>query len=118
MKKLPLLIIVALLLMSVGMSFVEFQMNLEGEELSEKTWGLWAFLNVILVGTWVLYDRKSSDFERPFDFGLFLYLFLPFLLLYYLVRTRGHEGLVTYIGFIAIYLLPEFMGLVSYAYFE
>ncbi|MEP5765898.1 MAG: hypothetical protein ABJ308_14980 [Halieaceae bacterium] len=99
------------------MSYVEFQMNLEGEELSGMTWSLWGFLYVILVGTWVLYDSKSGNFERPFDFGLFLYLFLPFLLVYYLVKTRGHEGVVTYMGFIAIYLLPEFVGLISYAYF-
>ena len=117
MKNLPALIIITLLLMTIGMSYVEFQMNLEGEELSGRTWSLWAFINVILVGTWVLYDSRSSDFEKPFDFGLFLYLFLPFLLVYYLVRSRGHEGLVTYIGFISIYLLPEFIGLISYAYF-
>lgn len=117
MKNVPMLIVVALLLMAAAMSFIEFQMNLEGEELSETIWGLWGFLYIVLVGTWVLYDGKSGDFDKPFDFGLFLYLFLPLLLPYYLVRTRGHEGIVTYLGFMAIYLLPEFSGLVSYAYY-
>lgn len=99
------------------MSFVEFNMNLEGESLSEEVWAFWGFLNLVLVGTWVLYDRKSGSFDRPFDFGLFLYLFLPVLLLYYLVRSRGYEGVVTYMGFTSIYFLPEFFGLISYAYF-
>ncbi len=117
MKNFQVLIVIALLVMAFGMSIVEFNMNLEGEELSRATWGLWGFVYVILVGTWVLYDGKSGDFEKPFDFGLFLYLFLPVLLIYYLVKTRGHEGVMTYAGFVAIYLLPEFAGLVSYAYF-
>ncbi|TGD70674.1 hypothetical protein E4634_20880 [Mangrovimicrobium sediminis] len=117
MKSIPNLIVATLLLIAFGMSFFEFRMNLEGETLSEGIWGSWSFLYVVLVGTWVLYDKKSGNFDRPFDFGLFLYLFLPVLLLYYLIRSRGHEGVVTYMGFFSIYWLPEFFGLVAYAYY-
>ncbi len=117
MKRIPTLIILTLLLIAAGMSYVEFHLNLSGEELSGRTWTLWTFLYVVLVGTWVLHDKRSGDFDKPYDFGFFLYLFLPFILFYYLISTRGHEGVVTYIGFFAIYWLPEFAGLISYAYF-
>lgn len=117
MKNVPTLIIVTLLVMTIAMSYIEFLMNVDGDTLSQNIWGLWGFLNVVLVGTWVLYDNKSGNFEKPFDFGFFLYLFLPVLLLYYLIRTRGHEGVVTYLGFIAVYIAPEFLGLFAYAYY-
>lgn len=91
-------------------------MNVDGKEISESTWGIWAFVYIILVGSWVLRDTRASEVEKPFDFGLFLYLLLPVALLYYLVSSRGGEGVITYIGFAALYFMPEFFGLVAYAY--
>ncbi len=51
--------------MAIGMSYVEFQMNLEGETLSTGTWNLWAFLNVVLVGTWVPVMRGVNCPNQP-----------------------------------------------------
>jgi hypothetical protein len=110
-------ILVVLLLLCAGVAGVEIALNLQEETISASTDLAWAFFYVVLVSVWVQRDSRGKDFEKPFDFGLFLYLFLPFLLFYYLVRTRGFEGVITYLGFLFVYWLPWLSGWVAYAYF-
>ena len=109
--------LIVLLIICAGVSTVEVILNMRGEDLSEATSSAWTFIYVILVALWVQRDSLNEKFERPFDFGLFLYLFLPVLLPYYLVRTRGVEGIFTFLGFVLVYFLPFILGLVTYAYF-
>tara|TARA_R110001599_G_C12250064_1_gene659484 strand:+ start:2785 stop:3114 length:330 start_codon:yes stop_codon:yes gene_type:complete len=109
---------VILLLLCAAVAGVEIALNLKEETVSASTDLAWALFFVILVSLWVQRDSQGKDFDKPFDFGLFLYLFLPFLLFYYLVRTRGFEGVVTYLGFLSIYWLPWLLGWVAYAYFS
>jgi len=42
--------------------------------------------------------------------------YFPLALPYYLVRTRGIEGIVYFIGFAALYFAPFLFGLVAYVY--
>ena len=117
MKNIPAYIIATLLLLSFGISIIEIALNLKEQEVSGSAQASWSIVFTILVAMWVQKDSRNNDFDQPFDFGLFLYLFLPLLLPYYLYCTRGVEGFVTFMGFIAIYCLPFFSGLVAYIYF-
>ena len=73
-------ILVAPMLLCAGVAGIEITLNLGQETISATTDLAWAFFFVILVSIWVQRDSDGKDFERPFDFGLFLYLFLPILL--------------------------------------
>lgn len=118
MKNASIYIILSLLFLCLGVSIVEVSLNLKGKELSDSAATVWAIVFIVLVAMWVQDDSRGKDFDKPFDFGLFLYLFLPFLLPYYLIKTRGFEGVVTFFGFAAIYWLPFFSGLIAYVYFS
>ncbi|MEX1033893.1 MAG: hypothetical protein WDZ30_11080 [Cellvibrionaceae bacterium] len=118
MKSLDKNIIIALVLISFLLSIVEIYLNLQEEVVSDTTTVLWALAFAFLVAIWATKDPKKSEFDTPFEFGFIMYLFWPLMLPYYLVKTRGLEGLVLFIGFVAIYLIPYFSGLVAYVYFS
>jgi hypothetical protein len=98
-------------------TLIEVILNLKGEAISlttETTWGLiFIFLSIL----WVNCDADWNEFEKPFDFGFIVYVLWPVALPWYLVHTRGVEGLLVYLGFITIWLLPWLAGLVIHAYF-
>ncbi|MFT4520793.1 MAG: hypothetical protein ACI9JM_003201 [Halioglobus sp.] len=118
MKKTSRPIILTLLVLSALMTYAEVTLNIKQQAVSNSTHIIWAFFYLVLVGTWLIRDNKSGNFEKAFDFSFYLYLFLPALLPYYLFRTRGMEGLVTYLGFVAIYWIPYSLGLLTAVYFS
>jgi len=117
MNSKPKLIIITLLLLSIAMGVVEFIMNAKGDVVSDSTQTLWGLLYVFLTIIWCLADAKEKKIERPFDAGLIMYLFWPILFPGYLIKTRGIEGLVYFIGFLSIWAGPWLTGLVAYVYF-
>lgn len=116
MKSLDKNIIFTLLLLSFLLTIAEVYLNLQEQVVSDRTTVLWALAFAFLVAVWATKDPKQVDFQPPFDFGFIMYMFWPLMLPYYLVKTRGLEGLVLFMGFVAIYLIPFFSGLVAYAY--
>jgi hypothetical protein len=70
-----------------------------------------AFLWVI--GWWMRRDCRARGVAWVLDMGLFLYIAWPFVMPYYLFKTRGARALLT-IGalFVAVYLLAFFAGVV------
>lgn len=106
-----------MLILSCLVTIVEVMLNLKGEVISlsaETTWGLiFLFLSI----QWVNCDADRENFSKPFDFGFLVYIFWPIALPWYLISTRGIEGLLVYLGFIAVWLLPWISGLIAFAYF-
>ncbi|HEX8920459.1 MAG TPA: hypothetical protein VF766_03210, partial [Pyrinomonadaceae bacterium] len=45
-----------------------------------------------VIGWWLLKDSRERKVEWVFDMGLFLYIAWPFIMLYYLLKTRGIQG--------------------------
>ncbi len=43
--------------------------------------------------------------------GLFLYIAWPFILIYYLLKTRGAKGILVIIGFLGTCILAELVGI-------
>ena len=99
------------------MGVIEVLLILQGKEVSESTLSAWGLVSVILSILWAYYDADRNDFKKPFDFGFLVYVFWPVAFPWYLVKTRGVEGLLLFLGFISLWLSPWLSGLVAYVYF-
>jgi hypothetical protein len=97
-------------------SAAQVALNMQGEVVSDGTDTLWAFIFAILVAVWAKKEPKQREFNAPFEFGAFLYFAWPIILPYYLIKTRGCEGWITFMGFLGLYLLPFLSGLLAYVY--
>ena len=106
----------ALMFLAIGMAAVEVVLNSNGEVVSDSTQSLWGFIFLILTIVWAIADSDTNEFEKPFDFGFLMYIFWPVALPYYLISTRGIEGVVLLIGFMGVWLGPWLAGLVAYTY--
>ena len=107
----------SLILIAIGMGAVEVVLNSKGEVISDFTQSLWGLIFLVLTIMWAMADAETSDFEKPFDFGFLMYIFWPVALPYYLISTRGIEGMVLFFGLISIWLGPWLLGLVAFTYF-
>lgn len=110
------ILISALIFLAIGMGVVEVMLNSRGEVVSDSTQTLWGVISLILSIMWATADASTNEFEKPFDFGFLMYIFWPVALPYYLVATRGIEGIVLFVGLISIWLGPWLAGLVAYTY--
>lgn len=118
MEKNKHLYIYTLIVFFLCLGVVQVLLNLKGQEISKSTETLWGIIFIILTIFWVYCDAGRSDFEKPFDFGFLVYIFWPVALPWYLVSTRGMEGVLIFLGFIALWIGPWLMGLVAYVYFS
>ena len=57
-----------------------------------------------LVGWWLRRDSRLRSISSVYDLGLFLYFLWPFIMPYYLLKTRGARGLLVVLGFAVAYL--------------
>jgi len=103
--------------LAVCMGTVEVLLNLQDKVVSDSTQTIWGFVCLVLTILWAYFDADRPDFEKPYDFGLFAYVFWPIALPWYLFTTRGVEGLVVYFGFMSLWLGPWIAGLIAYTYF-
>jgi hypothetical protein len=70
---------------------------------------LWA------VGWWLRRDSMKRGVGWVFDMGLFLYVAWPFVMPYYLLKSRGVKGLLPILAFIGAYVGALVAGAVLYA---
>ena len=113
-KSVYLLVLFAL---SLGMAFVECLAAIEGSVVSGSTQFLWGFFSLGLTAVWANEDSKASQFEKPFEFGFLIYALWPALLPWYLYSTRKTEGLILFLGLLALFFGPWLAGLVTYVYY-
>jgi hypothetical protein len=112
------LYIYSLIGLSTLMTVAEVAMNLEGQEVSDSTAFFWGAAFIILSIVWANKDAKTNNFEKPFDFGFLVYVFWPVAFPWYLVKTRGIDGVLIFLGFLFIWAVPSCFGLVAYVYFS
>jgi hypothetical protein len=67
---------------------------------------LWA------VGWWLRRDSIKRGVAWVFDMGLFLYIAWPFVMPYYLLKTRGAKGLLPILAFVCAYVVALIAGAV------
>ena len=118
MERLHIKIVLVLLVMCAIYSYLQIALNLQQLEVSATTETAWNFIFALLVALWALKEPKQREFDAPFEFGAFLYFVWPLTLPYYLVKTRGIEGVILFLGFVAIYAIPFTCGLIAYSYYS
>lgn len=78
--------------------------------------GAFSLLYVIgflwIIGWWLLTDSRKRGVRWAFDMGLFLYIAWPFIMPYYLLKTRGAKGLLIILAFVGVYIGALVAGVV------
>jgi len=67
---------------------------------------LWGFEFGFILALWVGVDRQIRGFNVPFEFDGFVFFIWPFLVPYYLYRTRGGRGILIVTSIYVLYLTP------------
>lgn len=72
---------------------------------------------VWLIGWWMRRDSQRRGFAWVYDMGMFLYILWPFIMPYYLLKTRGARGLLVVLGFVVAYVGGYLVGGLTAALF-
>lgn len=67
-----------------------------------------------IIGWWLVRDSQKRGVKWVFDMGLFLYIAWPFVMPYYLFKTRGVKAFLTILIFTAAYLGAYLAGAMLY----
>jgi hypothetical protein len=70
-----------------------------------------------IIGWWLLRDSRERSVGWVYDMGLFLYIAWPFIMLYYLLKTRGAQGLWVILSFLGVYVGALLAGMMLYDLF-
>ncbi len=111
------LIIIALLIMSICNSYLQIVLTFSEKEVELNSDILWVFMFGLLVAWWCQIDARLHHANKGFDFGFIVYIFWPVMVPYYVLSTRGIEGILVVFGFIALYSLPIVSSLIAWTYF-
>ena len=67
-----------------------------------------------IIGWWLWSDSKKRGIPWVYDMGFFLYLAWPFVMPYYLIKSRGVRGALAIIAFVVAYAAALVIGIGSY----
>jgi hypothetical protein len=65
-----------------------------------------------IIGWWLRRDSRKRGIAWVYDMGLFLYYAWPFIMPYYLLKTRGRKGLLVILGFVGVYFGAGIVGVI------
>ena len=57
-----------------------------------------------ILGWWLRRDSRLRGIPWIYDMGMFLYMLWPFIMPYYLIKTRGTWGVIGVLGFLGAYI--------------
>ena len=109
--------IATLLIVSVMISIGEIIANLNGGEISGRTYTIWSAIFIVLLAMWAQKDAYESSKHYPFEYGYFVYLIWPVLIPYHLISTRGRKGFAVLAGLFGVYWAPLIVGGITYVFF-
>jgi len=114
-RSLQLWIVVVLLAISAAFCVVGGVAASRGKEVSQSTDVLWTLVFSILVTLWARNDDRYPVTRSRGDYSyLLMFFFWPVVLLNHALRSRGIEGAVLYVGFMAIYFVPYFVQMAAW----
>lgn len=70
-----------------------------------------------IVGWWLLTDSRKRGVSWVYDIGFFLLIAWPFIMPYYLLKTRRAKGLLLILAFAGIYIAAFAIGMAVYLLF-
>ena len=65
---------------------------------------------VWIIGWWMRRDSQRRGIAWVYDMGMFLYILWPFIMPYYLLKSRGVRGLLVVLGFVVAYVGGHLAG--------
>lgn len=74
---------------------------------------VWLVAFSVLIALWAREDRRAGAAVSDYSWLLMFFLW-PVVLIYHLVKTRALEGFVLYLGFLAIYLAPNYVRWITW----
>jgi hypothetical protein len=109
-------IIGGLVALSAAYSFVASYAQSRGMDVAESSRVLWLLVYSILITLWSRNDKVYPVTRAKGEYSyLLMFFFWPVVLLYHLVRSRGAEGLMLYLGFALTYMAPYLMQVLIWA---
>jgi len=114
MKKIENYIVLSIVFLSCLFTLQQFYMGFKETESPDSIYNLWALIFMVLIATWCQKDAQGKNW--PFEYGYFVFLFWPVVLPYYLIKTRGLEGFIMFIGFGALSVVPNIAWIIGYQY--
>jgi hypothetical protein len=101
----PFLFLVAVsILHAIGLFF--FAMRAPGQPAPDGTQLVVQFLWRLIVPWWLYVDRQALRVSGSYEFGAFAFFAWPVVLPYYLFCTRAWRGLLLYLAFAGLGVLP------------
>ena len=95
----------ALLYSYVGLMQVAYGLYSASESEAPPSFSLMYSLGFFwIVGWWLLVDSRKRGVAWVYDMGLFLSIAWPFILPYYLFKTRGVKGILPILAFVSTYV--------------
>ena len=67
-----------------------------------------------IMGWWLLKDSRKRGIAWVYDIGFFLSIAWPFIMPYYLLKTRGAKGLLLILAFVGTYIATPLIGMALY----
>ena len=110
--------LVVIIMAAISFILSIYSLIVASEELVTGTnlYRTWMLIFSFLVAIWAVEDKKLEEKEKNFSYGFLVLILWPVLLLYHLIKSRGIEGLLVYMGFWALYVLPNFLNIVAQFY--
>jgi len=78
-----------------------------GVDVPGTTELLWTFEFRLILTWWVYADSSARGFSAPFEFEALVFWAWPFVVPYYLCRSRGPRGLLFGVGIWGLYAAPN-----------
>ena len=72
---------------------------------------IYALALLWIIGWWLRADSRRRGVAWVYDLGLFLVIAWPFIVPYYLVKSRGAKGILIVLGFVGAYIAALIIGI-------
>ena len=110
------IVILGLVSASILYGAVESFVALDGETTSRHLHFIWSVAYALFIALWAANDERIEDLHTSYEYLYVALLLWPVFLPYYLIKTRGLDGVLMFSGILGIYLLPFLCGLLVRAW--
>jgi hypothetical protein len=110
------LIIIVAALLSMALTIYGMAVAANGLITGTGIYQSWMFIFSILVAMWASFDTELSQEYKFSGYGFLVLILWPLVLLYHLIKSRGIEGFLVYMGFWALYVCPNFFNIIMQFY--
>jgi hypothetical protein len=114
MLKVKTYVLLTMMIASGALCVYSVYLSDEGLVAGSALYQSWGIIYSILVAIWTIDDMKTRGEQPTFGHGLAALILWPLFLLWHLVKSRGTEGIVVYLGFLALYSLANVLNMAFY----